>query len=169
MNQRWYSLLPTDSLCFICFYLYRANTFCPPDFNFTVNTSVQWSLHFFSIAVPALSWDYIKMVENVSFKRRWQWYHILQWLLAQCINQAKPPALRVITGHTELHFTRKFHETVMSDRSSKTHISQFVKASEKLVEKFDQLLSAARRRQLREADDVCKQNTAQRRRGETAL
>lgn len=43
-----------------------------------------------------------------------------------------------------------------------THFSQFVKTSEKLVEKLDQLLSAARRRELREADDVCKQNAAQR-------
>lgn len=43
---------------------------------------------------------------------------------------------------------------------SKTHCSQFVKASKELVEQFDQLLSAARRRQLGEAHNVCKQNTA---------
>lgn len=53
----------------------------------------------------------------------------------------------------------KFNEMVKLENKSKTHCSQFVKTSKKLVKKFDQLLSAAGWRELRKADDVCKQNT----------
>lgn len=50
-----------------------------------------------------------------------------------------------------------------------THCGQLVKAGEELVEQFHQLLSAAGRRQLGEAHDVCKQNTAQQDREDSAL
>lgn len=56
------------------------------------------------------------------------------------------------------------HLTVMKPvlfGNCETHCGQFVKASKELVEQFHQLLSAAGGRQLGEAHDVCKQNTAQ--------
>ena len=54
--------------------------------------------------------------------------------------------------------TRQRHET---------NRSQFVEASKELIEQLDQLLSAAGRRQLGEAHDVCKQNTARQRETQT--
>lgn len=71
----------------------------------------------------------------------------------------------VQTRHSKTHGVPPNQEVTLDGyvgSRCETHCSQFVKTSEKLVEEFDQLLSAARRRQLREADDVCKQNTAQR-------
>ncbi|KAF3840244.1 hypothetical protein F7725_018961 [Dissostichus mawsoni] len=49
---------------------------------------------------------------------------------------------------------------IMMEHAAWSSLYQFVEASEELVEQFDQLMSAAGRRQLSEAHDVCKQNTA---------